>query len=302
MVLLLRSQVLGLVRVAGWALSAVLVWLGLAASLPAQQQPAVHLLNAGIMPPGAIGSQQLMRGGPLPGYFQPVEIVAPPGARVSTASEGQFDGPQSGPIVLGMLIGGVYRLRVTNIPNQETLEVYPTVEVIDRLYPPVGMEARFPIVIQLTQEDLELALAGKFVTRIVYLEDPDAAVPLPAQPLDQPFFEIAKGQDPLEVADRLGRPVAIVRLGGRLPDAAGPDQAFLFGSPTFLRFSKPVAAAMPASPAAEAATSAGTASGTNATLAVASPSADRVANLPPLPKKRFRLSLQDAFRSRQNPQ
>lgn len=236
MVLLLRSQVLGLVRVAGWALSAVLVWLGLAASLPAQQQPAVHLLNAGIMPPGAIGSQQLMRGGPLPGYFQPVEIVAPPGARVSTASEGQFDGPQSGPIVLGMLIGGVYRLRVTNIPNQETLEVYPTVEVIDRLYPPVGMEARFPIVIQLTQEDLELALAGKFVTHIVYLEDPDAAVPLPAQPLDQPFFEIAKGQDPLEVADRLGRPVAIVRLGGRLPDAAGPDQAFLFGSPTFLRF------------------------------------------------------------------
>jgi len=40
--------------------------------------------------------------------------------------------------------------------------------------------------------------------------------------------------DPLEVADRLGRPVAIVRLGGRLPDAMGPDQRFLYGSPPVL--------------------------------------------------------------------
>jgi len=301
MVHLLRSQVLHLARVAGRALSAALVWLGLAASLPAQQQPPVHLLNAGIMPPGAIGSQQLMRGGPLPGYYQPVEIVVPPGAQVSTASVGQFDEPQTGPIVLGMLIGGVYRLRVTDIPNQPTLEVYPTVEVIDRLYPPIGMEARFPIIIHLAEEDLQLALAGKFVTRIVYLEDPDAAVPLPAQPLDQPYFEIARGQDPLEVADRLGRPVAIVRMGGRLPDAEGPDQAFLFGSPTFVRFSKPAMAAVPAQSAPEAVPSARAASG-NGVAAASASTADRRGALPPLPTKRFRLSLQDAFRSRQNQQ
>jgi hypothetical protein len=262
----------------------------------------VHLLNAGIMPPGAIGSQQLMRGGPLPGYFQPVEIVIPQGAQISTASDTQFDAPQSGPIVLGMLIGSVYRFRVTDIPTQETLEVYPTVEVVDRLYPPIGMEARFPIVIHFAQEDIELALAGKFVTRIVYLEDPDDAMPLAEKPLDQPYFEIARGQDPLEVADRLGRPVAIVRLGGRLPDAEGPDLAFLFGSPPFLRFSKPVAAALPANSAelpvrtpARTAASAGM-------PAAAGAVADRQTALPPGTKKRTRLSLQDAFRSRQNPQ
>jgi hypothetical protein len=38
----------------------------------------------------------------------------------------------------------------------------------------------------------------------------------------------------LEVADRLGRPVAIIRLGGRLPDAGGPEAKFLFGSPPVL--------------------------------------------------------------------
>jgi len=53
-------------------------WLGMAAMLSAQQ-PGVHYLHQGIMPPGAIGSRQLQRGGPLPGYFQPVEIKARPG-------------------------------------------------------------------------------------------------------------------------------------------------------------------------------------------------------------------------------
>ena len=58
--------------------------------LPAAAPP-VHYHHAGIMPPGAIGSQQLQRGGPLPGYFQPVEIKAPQGALISTAASGDFD-------------------------------------------------------------------------------------------------------------------------------------------------------------------------------------------------------------------
>lgn len=289
MVLRLRNQATRLVRVAGWALSVLLVWQGSAALLPAQP-PGPHMVNAGAMPPGAIGSQQLARGGPLPGYFQPVEIVAPSGALISTAGEADFDEPQNGPIELGMLIGAVYRLRVTNIPNQEALEVYPTIEVIDRLYPPVGMEGRFPITIQLAQQDLEMALAGKFVTRVVYLEDPESAMPLAESPLDQPFFEIPKGEDPLEVADRLGRPMAIVRLGGRLPEATGPDAAFLFGSPPFLRFTKP---ATPAPPAGAPPI------GLEARASLNKPLAEGRSTLTSTtPPKRTRLNLQNAFRAR----
>ena len=40
--------------------------------------------------------------------------------------------------VAGMLIGQVYRLRVTNIPHQPGVEVFPTIQVIDRLYPPLS--------------------------------------------------------------------------------------------------------------------------------------------------------------------
>ncbi len=226
-----RTRVAGIVWLAGWA--------ALAAAIAVAEEAPVHYLHAGAMPPGAIGSQQLLRGGPLPGYFQPVEIKAPQGAVISLAAHGAFQPPQGGTVTAGMLIGAVYRLRVTNIPFQEGLEVFPTIEVVDRLYPPVGAEGRFPIPIQLTQEELELALAGKFVTRVIYLEDPLAALPVAEDPDRQSYFEAAAHDNPLEVADRLGRPMAILRMGGRLPEPDGPDAAFLYGSPPWVRFRQP---------------------------------------------------------------
>jgi hypothetical protein len=193
------------------------------------------------MPPGAIGSQQLQRGGPLTGFFQPVEIKAPPGALVSLAVTGNFETAQTAPRKAGLLIGAVYRLRVTNIPLAEGIEVFPTVEVIDRLYAPVDQERRFAIPVDISAEDLRQAADGKFVTRVIYLEDSRQALPA-RQDGTQITYETAPGQDPLAVADGLGRPVAILRLGGRLPSQSeAHDSTFYFGSPPFV--------ALPADPA-----------------------------------------------------
>ena len=82
-------------QVAGRMAMLVLWWLGVATGLPAQQPP-VHYVHQGVMPPGAIGGRQLQRGGPLPGFFQPVEIKAPPGALVSLAVANQFDEAAAG--------------------------------------------------------------------------------------------------------------------------------------------------------------------------------------------------------------
>jgi hypothetical protein len=210
----------------------VVWWLGAAATVPAQQ-PNVHYLHQGVMPPGAIGSRQLQRGGPLPGFFQPVEIKAPQGALISLAAADQFEPAQPGARKAGLLIGSVYRLRVTNIRLAEGLEVFPTVEVIDRLYAPPGQECRFAIPVELTEEDLKLASDGKFVTRVIYVEDPRHPLPARDNQQGQNWFEAAPGQDPLAVADGLGRPVAIVRIGARLPDP-DTDASFFFGSPQFV--------------------------------------------------------------------
>ncbi len=203
----------------------------------AARQDEVHYLHQGAMPPGAIGSVQLQRGGPLPGFFQPVEIKAPPGAAISLAVGNTFEQPTPAPLRVGMLVGRVYRVRVTQIPLAEGIEVFPTIEIIDRLYAPKNQKRRFAIPIELTEEDLHMAAQGKFVTRVIYLEDPFRALPVSESQGRQNWFDVGRGRDPLAVADQLGRPVAILRMGGRLPrDNGPPDAAFLFGSPPFARY------------------------------------------------------------------
>jgi hypothetical protein len=61
------------------------------------------------------------------------------------------------------------------------------------------------------------------VTRVIYVEDPHQALPV-AQRRDseQRSVEAPHGEDPLVTADRYGRPIAIVRIGGRVPSAATP--------------------------------------------------------------------------------
>ena len=240
------SRVLMLRSTAGRCAAVAMVCLWAAAPL-AGQATGVHYMHHGATPPGAIGRWQLQRCGPLSGYFQPVEIKAPAGALISLAVEGRFEQPAPGPVLAGMLIGSVYRLRVTGIPLHEGAELFPTVEIIDRLYPPHGKAWHFPIQLELTQQDLELALAGRFVTRVVYLEEPESAVPV-AEADGQLSLDVRPGESPLEVADGYGRPMALVRLGGRLPtNPSQPDFGFLYGSPpvTKIFWPTPIAPLVP---------------------------------------------------------
>lgn len=240
-------------RAAG--IPAVVAALLLAASVSSAQESPVHYWHQGVMPPGAIGGRQLQRGGPLPGFFQPVEIKAPPGVLISLAVDGRFQEPQPAPVRAGMLIGQVYRFKVMNVRLHPGIEVFPTIEVIDRLYAPRGEELRFAIPIDLTNLDLVQALEGKFVTRVIYLEDPRNAFPVPENPKEQLWFDVAPGQDPLAVADVLGRPVAILRMGARVPEFEGPGAAFLYGSPPLVQLPprRDLPRAQPKRPAAEAA-------------------------------------------------
>ncbi len=217
------------------------------------QEPPIHYLHHGLATPGMVGRTRLQRGGPVPGYFQPVEIRAPEGAKVSIASQGQFGPAQLTPLRLGLLIAPVYRFRVSNIAAHEGLEVFPTIELIDRVYPPRGQERRFPIPIELDANDIELALDGKFVTRVVYLEDPDKALPVAEGRMDQHWYDAGPGVNPLLEADRWGRPLAIVRMGGRVPDEQnGADVHFVGGSAPFTIF-RPLVERLPEGPLTQAA-------------------------------------------------
>ena len=177
-------------------------------------------------------------GTPVQGYFQPVKIYGPEGTKVAFADAGKFVERKETPYAVGLQLSADYRLRVTDIPLHPGMEVFPTVKIIGRTFPPQGLELEFPIQIEITQEDLELAIDGKFVTRVIYLEDPQNAIPVAAKPESPITFDVGGAADPLNVAQTLGRPVAIVRIGGRVPDLNYVDPAFFHGFPAWIAFEK----------------------------------------------------------------
>lgn len=198
-----------------------------------------HRLLSSDMPPGALGQARLAGRGPIAGYYQPVALKGPEGLRFAFAENGTFSQPTES-LHAGLLIGGVYRFQLTYIPGAPGAELYPTIEVIDRTYPPPGLATRYPIVIDLDQQDLEAAMAGQLVTRVIYLEDPQTATPLVQTPTTMPPIDIPEYQDALEVADQYGRPVAIVRIGSVSPPQSPQlKPQFFFGYPTWAPIDQP---------------------------------------------------------------
>ena len=177
-------------------------------------------------------------GAPVRGHFQPVKIYGPEGTKIAFAADGKFVERKETPYCVGLQLSADYRLRITDIPLHPGKEVFPTVKVIGRTFPPQGLELEFPILIEITHEDLELALSGKFVTRVIYLEDPQNAMPIPTQPGAPLSVDVGDGADPLKFAATLGQPIAIVRLGGRVPDLNYVDPTFFHGFPGWVAFDK----------------------------------------------------------------
>lgn len=183
-----------------------------------------------------------MRGGPLSGYCQPAAIRAPQGARIAPALGAGWGGPQPDRLLVGLQIGPVYRFQVTHIPGHPGVEVFPTVEMVDRLYPPPGQSLRFPVPIDLSQRELEMAAEGRFITRVIYIEDPQLALPVAEKAESETrWIDVRPGEDPLLMADGLGRPVAILRMGGRIPEPNGVEPAFVYGAPPATVYDRPSA-------------------------------------------------------------
>jgi hypothetical protein len=164
-----------------------------------------------------------------PSYVQPVRVEVPGGGEVSVFSaSAQPSQIMDAPAGFAVNAGHVYRLRIRDMAQFPGVEIYPSIEILDRLHPPAGREYDFPIPIPFSEDDIRLALDGKMVTRIIYLEQPQLA-----QALDPLRREVTQAVEPamnsLREADRLGRPMVIVRIGGRRP--AGPSTpASFFGT------------------------------------------------------------------------
>ena len=136
-----------------------------------------HPLVRSTMAPGAIAATRLLTDPRLAEYFQPVQVTVPEGASIGFWTNGSF--PQNGAqrASAALIVGPVYRLKISNIPGHPGLDVYPSIEMVDRLYPPAELARQHPVKIVIDANDLRQIANRKMVTKVIYLEDPMTALP-----------------------------------------------------------------------------------------------------------------------------
>ena len=64
-------------------------------------------------------------------------------------------------------------LKLTNIPGRPGVELYPTLEVGPTMPRTEAFLAHNAIPVQFTEEDFDQVLTGNFVTKVIYLPDPE---------------------------------------------------------------------------------------------------------------------------------
>ena len=129
------------------------------------------------------------------GGFDATPLVAP----------GRYDFPQ----------GAIYRLKLTNIPGREGIELYPTLEVAPVTPRTAAFIAHNTVPVQLADEDLDQVTTGNFVTKVVYLPDPDYQELAVAGVETLVSTRLDPGVDPVVEADRRGSILAIIRIGNK---------------------------------------------------------------------------------------
>ncbi len=158
--------------------------------------------------------------------LQQVRIELPSAGRV-TWFIGSRDEVQEGSQAK-LVVSQSYRLRLSDLPEFPGVELFPSVEVLDRLHPPAGQVENFPIPLSFDIDELDAAIEGRMVTKVVYLEQPQFASPFELTSVTA-VRTVSARINLMEDADKAGRPIAIVRLGGRQPSRNETHGPF-FGS------------------------------------------------------------------------
>lgn len=185
-------------------------------------------MDGGVVPASCVACSGDVGGGGMmmPGGGGNVQILfnRPEGMQLhyDVVGDGSFGSePLYVPGRLEFPQGGIYRLKLTNIQGREGVELYPTIEVAMGNPRTAAYLAHNAIPIQFTVDDFEQVLTGNFVTKVIYLPDPefqgDALVGVDVLVSNR----LEPGLDPIVEADRRGSILSIVRIGNKDVELSG---------------------------------------------------------------------------------
>jgi uncharacterized repeat protein (TIGR01451 family) len=198
----------------------------------APAQPGGPLPTPSQGPPGAIAGYgrpsaynpalavQPGMGLPVPAPLVAAKFLVPKDVRVTAYPGSSHSRMYPAPAMMGLRPGYVYRFELSNLPYHPDRSIYPEVEIRGTLVPRPGMKYMdYPIPLTFSQGDIEKVLKGVVLTKVIYLEDPEKALPTEIgrdAPVELPD---ATDQDAVKAAIANGRLMAIVRVGNLKPTA-----------------------------------------------------------------------------------
>ncbi|MCA9247429.1 MAG: hypothetical protein KDA42_09950 [Planctomycetales bacterium] len=201
--------------------------------------PGVGGPGPGVMMMGAGGDAGMGAPGCGPGFPIPrnsssqVAFIGPDGMAVNwdISQAGLFDSePLIAPGRQNFAQGAIYRLKLTNVPGRPGVELYPTLEVGPTTPRTDAFLAHNAIPVQFTEEDFDQVQSGNFVTKVIYLPDPEFQALALAGVETLVSTRLDPGVDPIVEADRRGAIMAIVRLGNKDLEVPGTEGGFEAGA------------------------------------------------------------------------
>jgi hypothetical protein len=148
-----------------------------------------------------------------------IRFVQPSGMKIAwqagdADAKAGFTAPQlQVPARYNFMQGRIYRLKVTDIANRAGLELYPTLEVYPGNAKVDGYLSHNAVPIEFSDEDFDQVQAGNFVTKVIYLPDPQFQDLAIAGVETLVSTRLDPGVDPVQEANRRGAILAVVRIG-----------------------------------------------------------------------------------------
>ncbi|MCL2622222.1 MAG: hypothetical protein FWD31_01040 [Planctomycetaceae bacterium] len=124
------------------------------------------------------------------------------------------------PFKQNFMQGAIYRLRLTNVPARDNI-YYPTIEVAATMARSQAFLAHNSIPVEFTDNDFDQVDSGNFVTKVIYLPDPEFQGLAMAGVGTLVNTQLEPGADPITEADNRGSILVIIRLGNK--DLSEPD-------------------------------------------------------------------------------
>ena len=112
--------------------------------------------------------------------------------------------------------GSMMRMKLSSIPGHEAVELFPTIEVAPINPRTAAYLDHNAVPIQFTNEDFDQVATGNYVTKVIYLPDPEFQDLALANVETLVSTRLDPGDDPIVEADRRGSIMAIIRMGNKV--------------------------------------------------------------------------------------